>query len=83
MTALQRAGAGICAEKVCVHRTRVITPDMALHLCHDRATGAVLGLGHQRCNEREAAIYARSLQGRNSGRTRKTGTAGQQSPLRW
>lgn len=55
MTALVRAGAGLCAETVCVKRTRVITPDMDLHLCHAPDGVTVLGLGHAACNLREAA----------------------------
>jgi hypothetical protein len=59
---LKRAGSGQCAEVVCMYRSRLITPDMDLHLCHDRRTGAVLGLGHRKCNIAEAARYARSKQ---------------------
>jgi hypothetical protein len=62
MADLKRAGSGRCAEIVCVKRSRLITPDMDLHLCHDRLTGSVLGLGHRACNVREAARYARSVQ---------------------
>ena len=69
--ALKAAGIGTCAEKVCVMPTRLITPAMRLHLCHDRSTGQVLGLGHARCNVREASRYARALQGpRERGYTR-------------
>lgn len=87
MQQLRAAGAGLCAEVICVKRTRVITPDMGkdLHLCHDRATGHVRGLGHADCNLREAARYARAKQGRNSGRT-LTATRQQQtrqSRLKW
>lgn len=59
---LKRAGSGQCAELVCIKQTRLITPGMDLHLCHDRRTGQVLGLGHRACNLREAARYARSVQ---------------------
>lgn len=59
---LQRDGSGLCAEAVCLYRSRLITPAMKLHVCHDRATGRVLGLGHQRCNVSEAGRYARAKQ---------------------
>lgn len=62
-------GSGACAEIVCLMPTRLIRPGMDLHLCHDRRTGAVLGLGHARCNRAEAARYARSLQGPPPPRT--------------
>jgi hypothetical protein len=62
MAALKRAGSGLCAEVRCLYRSRLITPDMDLHLCHDRATGRVLGLGHRRCNVTEASRYARAKQ---------------------
>lgn len=60
--ALERAGSGLCAEIVCRYPSRLITPDMQLHLCHDRRTGAVLGLGHAKCNTSEAARHARARQ---------------------
>ncbi len=62
MAALRVAGTGRCAEVVCVHRSRAITADMDLHLCHDRRTGDVRGLGHSACNVREAARWARRRQ---------------------
>ena len=64
MTALREAGAGRCAERVCVAGSRRITASMGsdLHLCHDRDTGRVLGLGHARCNLAEAGRYARAKQ---------------------
>lgn len=62
MAQLKAAGSGVCAEVVCAYRSRLITPSMKLHLCHDRRTGEVRGLGHARCNVIEAARYARSLQ---------------------
>lgn len=62
MAALKAAGTGRCAEVVCAYRTRTITADMDLHLCHDRRTGDVRGLGHSACNIREAARWARSVQ---------------------
>jgi hypothetical protein len=60
MRELRRVGTGICAEtrnpgSRCVERSPVITPAMSLHLCHNSRTGEVLGLGHARCNIREAA----------------------------
>jgi hypothetical protein len=66
---LRNDGAGTCAETVCVHPSRVITPDMDLHLCHDTTGTKVIGLGHADCNRREAARRARALQ--------------DSSPLRW
>jgi hypothetical protein len=80
MAALRAAGAGLCAERVCVHRTRVITPDDDLHLAHDPTGTVVLGLAHADCNRHEAAVRARAKQGRNSGRTR---TTHRQSRLKW
>ncbi len=62
MAALKAAGVGRCAELVCIYRSRVITPAMQLHLCHERRTGAVLGLGHAACNTSEAARWARLRQ---------------------
>jgi hypothetical protein len=62
MAALRQAGTGRCAEIRCLYGSRLITPDMDLHLCHDRRTGAVLGLGHAACNRSEAARYARAQQ---------------------
>lgn len=59
---LEADGSGTCAEIVCVKRTRLLLPGMDVHLCHDRRTGAVLGLGHAACNRSEAARYARAIQ---------------------
>jgi hypothetical protein len=59
---LKREGSGICAEVVCLMRSRLITPSMRLHVCHDRATGEIRGLGHMKCNVTEAARFARSMQ---------------------
>ena len=59
---LKRDGVGVCAERVCVMTSRLITPAMRLHVCHDRASGAVRGLGHMKCNVTEAARFARSMQ---------------------
>lgn len=60
--ALARAGSGVCAEIVCLKRSRLILPGMALDLCHERATGRTLGLGHRQCNRSEASKYARRQQ---------------------
>lgn len=76
MTALRAAGAGRCAERVCLHRTRLITPDMDLHLCHDPTGQVVLGLGHADCNRHEAAVRARRMQ-------RSPRRVTRQSALRW
>jgi hypothetical protein len=59
---LRALGSGTCAEPVCLAPSRVIAPGMALDLCHDRMTGAVLGLGHSKCNRSEASRYARAKQ---------------------
>lgn len=85
MTALKRAGAGVCAERVCVKRTRVIYPADDLHLCHERATGRVLGLGHAACNLTEAARYAnrRQQQIRRGAAPRRHTTTTRQSALKW
>jgi hypothetical protein len=85
MAALRAAGAGLCAEPHCVMRSRVITPDMDLHLSHDPTGTVVLGLSHARCNRHEAAVRARALQGRNSGRTLTAhrGTQPGRSRLEW
>lgn len=64
MRALQAAGAGLCAEPVCIHRSRVITPAMQLHLSHDPTGTRVLGLSHADCNRHEAAVRARRMQTR-------------------
>jgi len=66
MAELKRAGSGLCAEEVCVYRSRLITPSMKLHLCHDRRTGQVRGLGHARCNLSEAGRHARAIQNATS-----------------
>lgn len=62
MADLVRAGSGWCAEEVCRRPSRLITPVMKLHLCHNRRTGEVRGLGHASCNTSEAARYARAVQ---------------------
>jgi hypothetical protein len=64
MTVLRAQGAGLCAERVCLYRSRVITPDMSLDLCHDPTGTVVLGLGHSKCNRHEAAVRARAMQTR-------------------
>jgi hypothetical protein len=84
MAALRLAGSGRCAEPVCVMRSRLITPDMDLHLSHDPTGTVVLGLSHSTCNKHEAAVRARRKQGRNSGRAHTARTrAARQSALRW
>jgi hypothetical protein len=64
MAQLKRDGQGICAEPVCVHRSRLIAPWMDLHLSHNDAGTAYLGLSHKRCNESAAAKKARRIQAR-------------------
>jgi hypothetical protein len=61
MAALKAAGAGLCAEPICVMRSRIITPDMQLHLSHAPDGITVLGLSHRRCNTREAAVRGNRL----------------------
>jgi hypothetical protein len=78
MAALRRAGAGLCAERVCLKRSRVITPDMPLHLCHAPDGVTVLGLGHADCNTHEASVRARAKQ-TTRGRQHTT----ERSHLRW
>ena len=80
MAALRLAGSGICAERVCVKRSRLILPTDDLHLCHDPSGQRVIGLGHADCNRHEAAVRARRLQTRR-GTTRRRTT--RQSTLRW
>ena len=67
---LEHDGTGRCAEPNCRYRTRTITPDMDLHLSHDRTTGRVLGLSHRQCNIAEAARYARAKQGHTQASSR-------------
>lgn len=67
MTALQRARVGVCAEvrnpgSRCLHPSPLIYPTDELHLCHNRRTGAVIGLGHADCNRAEGARHARRKQ---------------------
>jgi hypothetical protein len=62
MAKLKRDGQGICAEPVCVHRSRVIAPWMDLHLSHNDAGTHTLGLSHAKCNLRAAALKARRIQ---------------------
>ena len=62
MRELEQQGAGLCAERVCLYRTRVITPDMSLHLAHDPTGTVVIGLAHARCNTHEASVRARRIQ---------------------
>jgi hypothetical protein len=76
MRQLEATGAGLCAERVCLYRSRVITPDMALHLCHAPDGVTVLGLGHARCNTHEASVRAR----RQQTRTGRAGTRLEQRP---
>jgi hypothetical protein len=62
MAELRRNGSGLCAEVVCVYRSRVITPDMKLHLCHDDSGLHIRGMGHAACNVKAAARKARRIQ---------------------
>jgi hypothetical protein len=80
MRALRLAGSGVCAERVCVKRTRLILPTDDLHLCHAPDGVTVLGLGHADCNRHEAAVRARRMQTRRAAPRRRTT---RQSQLRW
>jgi hypothetical protein len=62
MAELKRNGQGVCAEPICVHRSRVIVPSMRLHLSHSDDGLRYLGLSHKRCNESAAARKARRIQ---------------------
>lgn len=59
---LKRDGQGVCAEQVCVMRSRLITPSMKLHLCHDETGQHIRGLGHSECNLSDAGRRARARQ---------------------
>jgi hypothetical protein len=59
---LRRNGHGTCAEVRCVMSSRLITPAMRLHACHDSTGTVVLGLGHAQCNLTDAAKRARARQ---------------------
>jgi hypothetical protein len=83
MHALRTAGAGTCAERICIKRTRRITPDMDLHLCHDETGTRVLGLGHAACNRHEAAVRANRLQQARRHPTRYRRRTTRQSTLEW
>lgn len=80
MAALRAAGSGVCAERVCVKRSRLITPDMELHLCHEPDGVTIRGLGHADCNRHEAAVRARRMQTRRGRRRARTT---RQSGLTW
>lgn len=73
---LRFAGSGRCAESVCVMPSRLITPAMELHLCHDVTDGRVLGLGHEKCNLAEANR-------RQKERRKRTTPAGDVTTLKW
>jgi hypothetical protein len=68
MAQLKRDGQGLCAEPVCVMPSRLITPDMQLHLSHDVTGTYYLGLSHMRCNITAAAREARRRQTRRHSR---------------
>lgn len=59
---LKAAGQGVCAERICVMRSRLITPAMDLHLCHDDTGRHIRGLGHRQCNLSDAGRRARARQ---------------------
>lgn len=59
---LERDGSGVCAERACTQRSRVILPGMKLHLCHDETGTQIRGLGHMQCNVSDAARRARARQ---------------------
>ena len=52
------AGQGLCAEPVCLMDSREIPPGSGpddWHVCHDPSGTRIIGPGHARCNESEAA----------------------------
>ena len=52
------AGQGLCAEPICLMPSREIPPGSGpddWHVCHDPSGAKVIGPGHARCNESEAA----------------------------
>lgn len=51
------AGQAQCAERICLERTRWITPGTPWDLAHDRASGGYLGPAHAKCNRSEGARY--------------------------
>jgi len=82
---LRRAGSGECAERRnpgsrCVQRSPVIYPGDDLHLCHNRRTGAVIGLGHAACNLAESARWANARQQQRRHPRRRTT---RQSAMTW
>lgn len=56
LTPIVEAGNAYCAEPVCVMPTRWIEPGSKWTLCHDETGTRWIGPGHQRCNQREAAV---------------------------
>jgi hypothetical protein len=62
MAELERKGVGRCAEIICVMPTRIITPKMKLHLCHNPDGITLAGMGHARCNISAAAVEANRRQ---------------------
>jgi hypothetical protein len=62
MARLRAVGMAYCAEPHCVMDSRIITPDMDLHLSHDPTGTRILGLSHAACNRAEAAKRARKYQ---------------------
>ncbi len=52
------AGQGWCAEPICLMPSREIPPGSGpddWHVCHDPSGTRIIGPGHARCNESEAA----------------------------
>ena len=52
------AGQGLCAEPICLMPSREIPPGSGpddWHVCNDPSGAKVIGPGHARCNESEAA----------------------------
>jgi hypothetical protein len=62
MARLRAIGMAYCAEPECTQPSRIITPNMRLHLSHDPTGTVVLGLSHYQCNLAEAAKRARRYQ---------------------
>lgn len=59
---LERDGYLICAEPICLMRSRTIVPGMAWAAGHDPTGTRYLGPVHRRCNNREASVRARARQ---------------------
>lgn len=59
---LERDGSAICAQPVCLMRSRLILPGMKWCAGHNDAGTAYIGLVHERCNRRDGSVRARAKQ---------------------